>query len=260
VRRPLLVVAVCVMLDAAVYLLATRVAAVRAADLRTLEGFMGLDSLPGARDASAVSKLFNPVPYALLVLGVAAAGLLGGRARAGLLAAGTMVAASATSQLLKPLLAYPRAFPQGHWMDPASWPSGHSTNVMIFALALGFVAPPRWRPLVGVFGGLLTIATVYSLLILGTHYPSDVLGGLLVATSWGIVLHARARLRVPVHASVMFAAAVALAIALAPSQAATYAAEHTTFVAGALAIAAAALVLSGSVLAPTAARSRPQRG
>jgi membrane-associated phospholipid phosphatase len=262
VRRPLVIVALCVVLDAAVYLLATRVPALREADRQTLEGFLGLWTLPGTRFANTFTELFDPLPYALLVLGVAAGGVMGGRPRAGLVAAGAMVAASGTSQLLKPLLDYPR--PLLGLMDPSSWPSGHATNAMIFAFALGIIAPPRWRALAGAFGGLLTVATVYSLLLLGSHYPSDVLGGLLVATAWGslalLPLRGELRLRPPVLSAPVFAGALAVVIALDPAGAASYAADHTTFVVGALALAAAALALSGSVLAPTAARSRPPRG
>src|SRR3954453_16086096 len=146
VRRPLVIVALSVLLGAALYLVATRVAAVRTADLSVLEGFMGLWALPGARLAPSFTGLFDPLPYALLVLGVAAAGWLGRRPPPGLVAAGMMVCASPSSQLLKPLLAVPRDSPPWHYLGAASWPSGHSTNVMIFALALGIVPTPRWRP------------------------------------------------------------------------------------------------------------------
>ena len=58
----------------------------------------------------------------------------------------------------------------------------------------------------------------------------------------------------------MLAALGALVAVLSrPEAAATYAVANTTFVVGALAIAAAALVLSGSVPAPTGARRRPPR-
>src|SRR4051812_38436074 len=165
VRRPLLIVALCVLLDAAIYLLATRVPAVRDADLRTLEGFMGLWALPGSGYAPHFAGLFDPGPYALLVLGILAAGVLSGRTRVGVVAAAMMVCASGWSQLLKPLLAVPREWPQYHWMDAASWPSGHATNVAVFAFALAIVVAPRWRPLAAAFGALLTIATVYSILM-----------------------------------------------------------------------------------------------
>ena len=62
---------------------------------------------------------------------------------------------------------------------------------MIFALALGILATPRWRPFVAIFGGLLTIATVYSLLILGSHYPSDVLVGSALGAAIGAGMRRR---------------------------------------------------------------------
>jgi membrane-associated phospholipid phosphatase len=267
VRRPLLIALLCVAVGAVVYLAAMDVSAVREADLRTLEGFMGLWSLPGASHAADFVGLFDPVPYAVLVLGVAASGFFTGRVRAGLIASGAMVCATASSQILKPLLAVQRDFPPGHYMDAASWPSGHTTSVMGFALALAIIAAPRYRPLVAAIGGLLTVATVYSLLILGSHYPSDVIGGLLLASAWfsaaTILLREDVRLRslyAPGLAGAVFAAGVVLVVVTRPESAVSYAAEHTTFVFGALAVAAVALLLSGSVLAPTAAPRRPRAG
>src|SRR3954471_21785801 len=104
-RRPLIIASFCVALGAVVYLATMHVASVRAADLRTLEGFMGLWTLPGASHAGELVGLFDPVPYAVLVLGVAASGLFTGRLRAGVIAAGAMACATASSQILKPLLA-----------------------------------------------------------------------------------------------------------------------------------------------------------
>ncbi len=57
----------------------------------------------------------------------------------------------------------------------------------------------------------------------------------------------------------MLAALGLLAVALRPADAFDYAVANTTFVAGALAIAAGALVLSGSVPVPRAAPRRPPR-
>jgi membrane-associated phospholipid phosphatase len=177
-----------------------------------------------------------------------------------------MVCAEVTAQVLKPLLAVQRDFPPGHYMPAASFPSGHATAAMSFALALAIVASPRVRPLVLALGTLLTVGTVYSLLILASHYPSDVIGGLLVASGWAclavVPLRAEARpsLRAlaggPVLAGIVLTAVLALAAVAQPARMWAYAEENTTFLAGAVAIAAAALLLSGSVLAPTAARRR----
>jgi hypothetical protein len=174
-----------------------------------------------------------------------------------------MVAAAASSQILKVLLATQRESPWGHWMASEAWPSGHSTAVMSFAIALVLIAPPAWRWLAAAAGTVLTVATVFGILINGWHYPSDVIGGLLMATFWGslVVIPLRARERVSLRAPLIAGAVLAcggLAAVLArPEAAASYAVDNTTFVVGALAVAVAALVLSGSVLAPTAARLGP---
>ena len=126
VRRPLSIVGVCIALGAAVYELATRTAAGQAADLRVLDGFMGLWQLPLMGRLTRAPELFNPGPYAALVCAIFALGALRGRVRLGFVAAAMMVCASASSQILKPLLAVDREQPSWHWLDAASWPSGHA--------------------------------------------------------------------------------------------------------------------------------------
>src|SRR2546430_2479173 len=109
-RRPLLIVALLAVLDAAIYAIATRTGFGRTADLRVLDGFVGLWQLPLPDGAVDVAHLFNPLPYAVLVCGICAAGVVGGRARDGIVAAVMMVGASASSQILKPLLAVQRDY------------------------------------------------------------------------------------------------------------------------------------------------------
>jgi membrane-associated phospholipid phosphatase len=255
-RRPLLIG----LAGLVVYLLTTYVGVFRTADVHTLQGFMGLGPLPLAEHAHRLVALFNPAPYAALVLFVIAAASLMGRLRIGLLAAAAMVCASAGAQVLKVLLAVQRDAP---WLGPETWPSGHSTGVMSFALALVLIAPPARRWLAAAGGGVLTVATVYGILINGWHYPSDVIGGLLMATFWMslavIPLRSAEPIswRAPVAGGAVLAFGGLLAVLSRPGAAATYVVEHTTFVLGALTIACAALVLSGSVLAPTAARPGP---
>jgi membrane-associated phospholipid phosphatase len=270
VRRPLIAAFLCAAIGAVVYLLAMNVPAVRDADLRTLEGFMGLATVTSARYADLLVSLFDPLPFALITFGLVTTAVLAGRARAGLVAFAVIAAASVTTQLLKPALATPRASPADHYMSPASWPSGHTTAVMSLALALVIISPMRLRPLAAAAGGLLTVGTVYSILILHSHYPSDVIGGFLVATGWASLgtmalrpegrPSLRALVSGPALAAAVLAGGGALAVALRPDAAFAYASANTTFVAGALAIAAGALVLSGSVLVPTRAQRHPQPG
>src|SRR4051794_28222051 len=108
VRRALFMAVLCAAAAGALYLAVMHLSFVRTADLRTLDGFMGLWPLPGAGLSEDLIQLFNPAPFVALVLLIVAAGVLMDRTRAGLLAAGMMLLASATTQILKPLLAFHR--------------------------------------------------------------------------------------------------------------------------------------------------------
>jgi membrane-associated phospholipid phosphatase len=101
-----------------------------------------------------------------------------------------VVGAGATTLVLKHLV------PQTHvvsFPDLASvvpyprFPSGHSTAAMALVLALTFVAPGRLRPVVAGLGAVFAAAVGYSLLTIGSHFPSDVFGGFLVAAAWSVL-------------------------------------------------------------------------
>jgi membrane-associated phospholipid phosphatase len=250
----------CVAVGAVVYL-AIHVPVVADAELRVLKGFMGL---PGHEYAMDLVGLFNLAPFAILSGSLVLGAVLARGPRAAAAALLTMLGAGVTTQILKPLLAFQREFPPMHHMGPVAYPSGHTTAVMSLALALIIVSPARLRPVAAAAGGLLTVATVFSLLVLGSHYPSDIVGGLLVATGWACLASAVLRLELKpsrsgaaLGAFVLTAAGVGL-VALRPASALAYASANTTFVFGALAIAAGALALSGSVPAPIAAQRRPR--
>jgi membrane-associated phospholipid phosphatase len=71
-----------------------------------------------------------------------------------------------------------------------SFPSGHATYSMAFVLALVLLSwgsPRRWWAvgLGGVFALLIGLSRMY----LGVHYPSDILGGWLLAVAWAVGLH-----------------------------------------------------------------------
>ncbi len=176
-----------------------------------------------------------------------------------------VVGANLTTQLLKPLLAAPRPIGvSGLFIDAASWPSGHATAAMTLVLCAVLAAPGRRRPLVAALMAAFAIAVCYSFLALHWHYPSDVLGGFLVAATWAlagaaVLLWAEARWPVrrsvgadapreassvgsvlrPVGAVLACAAAVVAIVALArPHAVLGYASAHSAFVIGAAAIAA----------------------
>ena len=91
-----------------------------------------------------------------------------------------ILGANLTTQLLKHGLEAPRAI----FVDPHSWPSGHMTAAMSVVLAAVLLAPHHRRALVAAVGGVYAVAMGYSLPLLGSHYPSDVLGAVPVAAAW----------------------------------------------------------------------------
>jgi membrane-associated phospholipid phosphatase len=237
-------------------------------DGKTLNGFVGLNTPRLTPVLDAVAHSADPGPYALTALALALIALLRGRWRVALAIPVLFVLTGGTTELLKHLLASPRF---DEWLGPeaqisaASWPSGHSTAAMTMALCAVLAAPPRLRPTVAALGSAYAVAVAYAILTLGWHFPSDVFGGYLVASAYvltaiGIVNATEVRWPsrrgaeagtrpgdgVPAVMVALAAGGAAAGLALArPHQLVGYAADHTTFVAGALAIAALAALIAG---------------
>lgn len=69
-----------------------------------------------------------------------------------------------------------------------SFPSGHALLSMAFTIALIILAwKTKWRGLVISLGGLFTLTIAWTRLYLGVHFPSDILGGWLLAITWAIL-------------------------------------------------------------------------
>ena len=80
----------------------------------------------------------------------------------------------------------PRLMPGGGWY---SYPSGHSMLApIIFGLGIIVWAAPWTSPALRraalVLAALLAVGIGFSRVYVGVHYPSDVLGGLLLGTAW----------------------------------------------------------------------------
>jgi membrane-associated phospholipid phosphatase len=242
-------------------------------DAATLRGFVALNGPEVTGPATAIAHLAGPLPFALLGLALAALAAARGRPRVALAILAILLGASVTAEALKPLLAHPRF---AEWLGAgqiraASWPSGHATAAMALGLCGVLAAPRRWRPLAAALGGGFAIAVAYAVLVLAWHFPSDVIGGFLVAATWALgVLAALAALErrrpsraaaepaagmVPALAPLAVAAAAgaaAVAVAAArPEAARAFALAHPTSVVGAAAIAGAAAALA-AVLARAA--------
>ncbi len=245
------------------------------ADQSILRGFGDLQSHPHVnRLASFIAGLCDPKPYVYFC----AVPVLVAVARRQLWVALAIVAillgANVTSQLLKPLLAQPR--PSNllvglNFPDPASWPSGHATAAMSLALSCVLAASRRLRPFVAALGAAFAVAVSYSFLTLGWHYPSDVLGGFLVAAIWTLLAVAavftanarrpqaastelvqRASVREalgPPSVALLGALGLGAVVVIArPQEVSAYVRAHEAFVVGASAIAALGLALATGLM------------
>ncbi|HTT95943.1 MAG TPA: phosphatase PAP2 family protein [Solirubrobacterales bacterium] len=137
---------------------------------------------------------------ALLVMLAAACALgLGfGRRREALAAIAVVAGANVTTQVLKVVLEHARTKAFEHEISmpwSTSFPSGHTTAAASIAVALLLVVPTGYRLLAAGVGAALTGAVGLSVVILGWHYPSDVLGALLVVATWGLCAVAYLRRR-----------------------------------------------------------------
>jgi membrane-associated phospholipid phosphatase len=258
-----------------------RVGFLMRADVSVLQGFAQLNRPRLDTVTNFIASLCSPNQYVVLAALPILLALARRRPRVAVMLALIIVGANETTQLLKPLLAAPR---DPVWWDPindASWPSGHATAAMSLALCAVIAAPARRRPAVAAAMSAFAIAVCYSFLELGWHYPSDVFGGFLVASTWtllgmaglwtyeahrpGVAATARRRggsvpgearpaqfsiaeALAPVVAVLGTAAVFAGLIVLArPHQVINYARAHETFVVGAAGIGVLGLMLASGV-------------
>lgn len=246
-------------------------------DAAALRGFETLNRPRLTPFIDQVAHLADPLPYALIGFGLAGVALLRRRPRIAVAIVGLLVLTGLTSQTLKPLLAAPR----DEWLGSgsiaaASWPSGHATAAMTLALCAILAVPARARPTAAVIGALFSVAVSYAILALGWHFPSDVLGGFLVAATWTLlavaglvaveqrrpsVARGEGRLRpadalvpVVVGAAAVTVAGVLLLLAQ-PRGVARFVLDHAAFVAGAAGIGAAAFVLASVLVLARGVRS-----
>ena len=145
---------------------------------------------------------------------------------------------------------------------------------MTLALCAVLVAPPALRAATAIAGGLFAVGVGYAVLVLGWHFPSDVLGGFLMAGMWTSLavaalgpLEHRAAVRRRLAAdrrtlakAVARAAALAAGVILAAygDSLAGYAVERPIIVVGARAIAALGATLSAGLARARVARRAAQ--
>jgi undecaprenyl-diphosphatase len=94
-------------------------------------------------------------------------------------------------ETLKEILDRARPDPAGHLVAVHSmaFPSGHAANAVVLGLGLAlFLAPSRHRR--AALGIALAYASVVGVtrLVLGVHWPSDVIGGWALGAAWTLLL------------------------------------------------------------------------
>jgi membrane-associated phospholipid phosphatase len=252
------------------------------ADASVLSGFAGL-SRPGIDTvARTIADACDPKPFVIFAALLVLWALILRRGRVAAAVGGILVAANFTTQALKSLLhaPHPVVFSLGGLVPirEGSWPSGHATAAMSLALCAVLVARARWRPLVAAVGAAFAVAVCFSFLILVWHYPSDVLGGFLVAATWTLVgvgvvwaadarwprrvaqssptrLTAREALGPPGAALLASLALAGLVVLARPVSVVAYVRVHTTFVVGAAAIGILGFALATGLMLVTTLRT-----
>lgn len=187
-KRPLWLALACVAAFFVVLVLAYWLPVARWADGWAVEGFLHLQRPWLSHIGSHVAHLANPLPFALWTLAVTAVALYRRRPRQALAVFMFLLSANVTAQALKVLLEHDRyhAFLGHAQLAAASFPSGHATASMSLAYAAVIVAPVAWRPFVAVCGALFALTVSESIMLLAWHFPSDVLGGFLLATAFAL--------------------------------------------------------------------------
>lgn len=143
----------------------------------------------GTRFSDPLQSFLGFLPQTAAILGAVAliiAGFVRRSATAPLIAGATWALASYSTQVLKhSILERPSLGVTS--LANNSFPSGHTTFGTAAMVAILLVVAPRWRPLVALLGGGVSLVTGVSTVALGWHRPSDVIGAYLVCAFWGFI-------------------------------------------------------------------------
>lgn len=88
-------------------------------------------------------------------------------------------------QRQRPFVKYPDLFHQKAHCGPLSFPSGHTSTAFATATSLT-LATKKWYVAVPAYAWASGVA--YSRMYLGVHYPSDVLGGVVIGIGTGFLV------------------------------------------------------------------------
>ena len=185
---PLVVAVACALALGVTGLLAFEWSPARSVDAQSLAGFTRLSAHPRLADiASWVASGATLLGFAVGGAILAAVALARRRHRLAVAVPITLIGAVGTAELLKHVVIHTR---HSHFLTASdqiaasSWPSGHAAAATTLALCAVVVAPPVLRTLTALLAAAASIGVGYVVLVLGWHFPSDVVGGILVAAGW----------------------------------------------------------------------------
>jgi membrane-associated phospholipid phosphatase len=262
VKSPAIAALACLAGLAMLLVTAYAIAPFPSADATALNGLEALQGPVATPVLTMVAHTGDPIPLALMLAAIVAVGFRLGRRRQAFAAAGAVIGANVATQILKILLAHPRFHPVlgVNQLAATAFPSGHATAAMSIALAAVIVCPAKLRPRVAPVAALYALAVATSILVLGWHFPSDVLGGFMVAAvfAFGAVAAARqladrdgarsgpltARVALPPPSFLLAGMAIVATVAVARhGDLVQFARDHTSAAAALAAVTAACGVL-----------------
>lgn len=145
--------------------------------------------------ATPIAHAADPIPLLALLAIACGIALWRNRPLDAAAAVAVVAGANVTTQLLKVALAHPRFQPVlgDRQLGAVAFPSGHATAAASIAIAYLFVVPDDLREFADTLGAGFALAVGVSIVVLAWHYPSDVLGGYLIAAGWGFAVLALTR-------------------------------------------------------------------
>ena len=186
VRSPLFAAAACFLAFWVALGCAYAIAPIGRLDAIALHGLMALDNRYVERAGYLMAHSADPLPLMAMLAVLVAWGWALGRRREAVAAVGLVASANLVGLGLKVALAHPRlhSILGADQVGAEAFPSGHATSAMSIALAAVLVAPARARVVVASGAAAYVVAVATSLLVIGWHFPSDVLGGLLLSSGF----------------------------------------------------------------------------
>ncbi|MEQ1687266.1 MAG: phosphatase PAP2 family protein [Sphingopyxis sp.] len=115
--------------------------------------------------------------------------------RSGAVLVATSLSSFMTSEVLKTAFARPRPdiVPHLDAVHSLSFPSGHATSAAVVYMLFAMLVPTQRRALWLCAAATMTIATGWSRVALGVHWPSDVIGGWLLGGAFALIGYAAAQ-------------------------------------------------------------------